>query len=95
MSLRGWIRKLERSSKGELVSIPQEDGSIACFHPDDLAEAFLANQRRLRGEDHVPLHPLTVAATNSSEAKWRESFFSEMRVIDHDGEEEIADLSEL
>ncbi len=90
MSLRGWIKRLERSSKGELVTFPQEDGSIARFHQDDLAEAFLVNQWRIRGE-YVPPHPLTAAAANSSEEVWRKSFFAEATIL---ADEEIEDLSE-
>jgi len=90
MSLRAWLKRLERSSSEEFVSIPQKDGSAAHFPPDELKEAFLVNQRRLQGED-VPPHPLTVAAANSSEAKWRDSFFSEMTIVVG---AEIEDLSE-
>lgn len=57
----------------------------------DAAEAAgTALQAYGRYED-LPVHPLTLAAANSSEAEWRDSGFAEMHVV---GDEPIEDLSE-
>ena len=40
--IRGWLRRLERESKGELIRIPQEDGTIfAIDRMQGLIECFL------------------------------------------------------
>ena len=88
MSLKRWIRRLEREAEEEIVAIPQSDGTVKRFPQSDLMEAFLSGVDRATGKD-VPDHPLSMAARNSSEAKWRESFYA--------GSEEIrpvVDLSE-
>ena len=79
---------MQRLSEGEMVVIPQQDGTVKRFPPSDLEAAFINECRRLRGED-LPVHPLTAAAANSSSAEWNRSAFAEMHVV-----EEIADLSE-
>ncbi len=86
--LRWLLRKLERDNEGLLVSIPQQDGSVRRFPQSAMQEAFINECRRLGGED-LAVHPLTLAAANSSEAEWRDSGFAEMHV-----EGELEDLSE-
>jgi hypothetical protein len=71
--MRGRLRRLEQAAKALYISIPQPSGSPAKFPRSAAREAFLANVRRLRGEE-VPEHPLSTAAANSSDAVWRESF---------------------
>lgn len=87
MELRDRIARLEKDARSPMVSIPLQDGGVARFPQSELAEAFILESRRLRGEEIEP-HPLTLAAANSSEAKWRESFFSEMHAAG------VEDLSE-
>ncbi len=89
MGLRDKLKRLERAAEGEMVTIPQEDGSVKKFPPSDLELAFINECRRLRGEN-LEVHPLTTAARHSSEAKWRDSALAEMHVVG----EEIEDLSE-
>ena len=86
--LRWLLRRLERDNEGLLVSIPQQDGTTARFPQSAMREAFINECRRLRGED-LPVHPLTLAAANSSEPEWYRSAFAEMHA-----QEEITDLSE-
>ena len=88
MGLRDALRRLRRESKSELVEIPQQDGTVKRFPQSAMREAFINECRRLRGED-LPVHPLTLAAANSSEPEWYRSAFAEMHA-----EEEITDLSE-
>ena len=88
MALRDRLKRLQRLSEGEMVVIPQVDGSIKRFPPSDLEAAFVNECKRLRGED-LPVHPLTAAAANSSSAEWNRSAFAEMHVVG-----EIEDLSE-
>ena len=83
--MRQTIRRLERASRGEMISIKQLDGSVKRFPQSALAEAFVNNCERLCGED-IPPHPLSVAATNSSDPRWRESLaYSTQYIIGPDG----------
>ena len=64
MSLKRWIRRLEREAEEEMVAIPQPDGTVKRFPQSDLMEAFLSSVDRATGKD-VPYHPLSVAARKS------------------------------
>jgi hypothetical protein len=88
VGLRGRMRRLERLAEGGLVSIPQPDGPPVKFPASDLEAAFLANTRRLVGED-VPAHPLSEAAARSPDPKWRETLYASAPVG-----EAVEDLSE-
>ncbi len=90
MGLRDRMRRLERLSEGEMVVIPQNDGTVERFPESDLASAFVNECRRLQGVD-LPVHPLTRAAANSSDPEWRNSGFAEMHI---EGEKPLEDLSE-
>ncbi len=81
------------SSKEELISIPQQDGTVAHFPRGAYREAFLNALARLgAGEDAPPRHPLLKAAANSSDPRWANTFFAD---IDYDGSvEPVEDLSE-
>jgi hypothetical protein len=75
--VRGWIKRLERDSREEMIEIPQRDGTVARFPVSEAAEAFVNAADRLgAGEDAPPEHPLSVAARNSSEPGWSESFYA-------------------
>jgi hypothetical protein len=67
--LRGWIRKLERGSQDDQITILQVDGTVAKFPPEAEPEAFTHEANRMRaiyrGEDPGPPHPLTVAKRNA------------------------------
>ena len=91
--IRGWLRSLERRSEQEMVAIPQMDGSVKRFPQSALKEAFMNCMERLgAGDDAPPLHPLVEAAANSSDPRWRESYFGD---IDFPGSTEpIEDRSE-
>jgi hypothetical protein len=75
--LRGWLRRLERQSEGEVITIPQQDGTVAKF-PQSAARDAMANSfdRLGAGDDAPPEHPLIEAARNSSDPKWTGSFFA-------------------
>jgi hypothetical protein len=88
VGLRDALRRLRREAKGELVEIPQADGSVKTFPQAALEEGFINECRRLSGED-LPVHPLTIAAANSSDPVWRNSGFAEMTT-----EGDVVDLSE-
>ncbi len=76
MSIRGKLRRLERLSEGQLVSVPQPGAPPARFPHAAPLEAFAVNVRRVRGEAVEP-HPLAVAAARSPSPEWRESFYAE------------------
>ncbi len=67
--LRSWIRRLERDSQDEQITIPQVDGTVARFKGDAWQDAFVHEANRLRaiyrGNDPGKAHPLTVAKRNA------------------------------
>jgi hypothetical protein len=91
--LRGWLRRLERQSEGEVITIPQQDGTVARFPESAAREAFMNAMDRLgAGPDAPPRHPLLEAARNSSDPRWRDSCFGD---IDYPGATmPLEDLSE-
>ena len=93
MGLRGKLKRLERLAEGEVVVIPQVDGSVRRFPEYELREAYSNSMERLgSGNDAPPEHPLIEAARNSSDPKWTGSFFA---VNDPDDwTKPIEDLSE-
>ena len=72
---RGRLRRLEKEAEGEMVFVPQEDGTDKKFPQSALQEAFMTNMKRLRGED-VPPHPLGLAAAESPNPEWSRSLYS-------------------
>ena len=84
--MRARLRRLARLAEGNVVSIPQRDGTIRRFPESDLAAAFVSLTARMRtggGEDASPEHPLLEAVRNSSDPRWSGSFYS---TDDVDGE---------
>jgi hypothetical protein len=69
MSLRGWLKRLERASAKELIEIPQRDGRVERFPSRAVPEAFVC---LCEGRDH----PLLAAARNSSDSWWSEGAYS-------------------
>ena len=93
MSLRRQLRRLERLAEGEMVVIPQQDGTVKKFPHSALLDAYSNFFDRLgAGDAAPPEHPLVEAARNSSDPKWSGSFFS----VNHPDEwiKPIEDLSE-
>jgi hypothetical protein len=75
--LKGRIRKLEEELTGEMITIPQLDGTLKRFPPGAGKDALLNFIDRIgRGEDAPAEHPLMEATRNSSEPKWAGSFFA-------------------
>ena len=72
------MRRLERAARGEMAEIPQRDGTVKRFPKSDLAPAYLdAFDRAVgRSDPTEPEHPLCVAARNSSDPTWRDSFYA-------------------
>ena len=75
MGLRDRLRRLEREAEGEMVFVPQGDGTVERFLQSAPQESFMTNMKRLRGED-VPHHPLGVAAAQSPDPGWSRSLYS-------------------
>jgi hypothetical protein len=75
VGLRDRLRRLEREAEGEVVFVPQKDGTVKRFPQSALQESFTTNMKRLRGED-VPHHPLGVAAAQSPGPEWSRSLYS-------------------
>jgi hypothetical protein len=75
VGLRDRLGRLEREAEGDLVFVPQKEGTVKRFPRSALQESFLTNMRRLRGED-VPPHPLGLAAAESPDPGWSRSLYS-------------------
>jgi hypothetical protein len=88
MGIRDRLRRLERDARGELVHIPQRDGTVARFPHSALLDAYVTAMDHTMGLD-VPDHPLCAAARNSSSAWWRASAYAT-----EPNPREIPDLSE-
>jgi hypothetical protein len=52
--LRSRLERLEREAEGEMVFVSRRDGTVERFPQSALLEAFMANIRRLKGEDVPP-----------------------------------------
>jgi hypothetical protein len=73
--MRRWLRSLERSSKGELTSIVQRNGSIARFSQQDFAECYCRNFDQMLAEtehEKPAAHPLQLAMLGA--ARWKPSY---------------------
>ncbi len=71
------LRNLERAAEGEMIVVPQLDGTVARFPQSAGMDAFMNLMDRMgAGDDAPPEHPLIAAARNSSEPKWSESFYA-------------------
>jgi hypothetical protein len=94
-SLRVWLRRLEQRGDEGLINIPQQDGTVARFRPQELEEALERNtaivRAHLLGKELPPPHPLALAAQNSSDPRWRESFFSEAVIVKGAEKEDLSE----
>jgi hypothetical protein len=71
------LRGLELAAEGEMIAIPQLDGTVKRFPQTAGMDAFLNLMDRMgAGEDAPPEHPLIAAARNSSEPKWANSIYA-------------------
>jgi hypothetical protein len=76
VSLRGRIRKAERTARGEEIAIPQRDGTVARFPESAGKEAYVNWLDRLgAGEDAPPEHPLLGAVRNTTDPEWQNSVY--------------------
>jgi hypothetical protein len=96
--VKNWIKRLEHAAREEEVSIPLEDGTEARFPHTALQEAFVHEMGRLTGEHSLNPHPLTIAATNSSDPNLRNSALASLTGTDEHGNirpaGSVPDLSE-
>jgi hypothetical protein len=77
VALRDRLRRLEREAEGEMLLIPQSDGTVTRFPQSAGAEAFTNMMDRLgAGEEAPPEHPLLDAARNSTDPKWAGTFYA-------------------
>ncbi len=92
MGLRARLRRLQRLSEDEAVTIRQTDGTVRRFPKSALRLAFLEDFDRTLGRigSETPTHPLLVTIANSDDPTWTRSF-----VGDGEGRlEPLEDLSE-
>lgn len=71
MSLRARLKRAEKVAHVDMIAVPQPDGSVKRFHPDELIPAMVSSWERMRasldGEDLPEPHPLLDALYNASE----------------------------
>ncbi len=92
MAFRDRLRRLQRASRGDMVAIPQRDGTTLRFPKSELREAFLEDLDRSLGrmDPDTPVHPMITAIANSDDPTWARSF-----VGDGEGNPKaVEDLSE-
>jgi hypothetical protein len=80
MTLRNWLKRLERDAQEEMIVIPQADGTVKRFPQSAAKEAFMNAMARMGAgseADAPPEHPLVEAARNSSDPEWSQSFYAE------------------
>jgi hypothetical protein len=71
------LRRLERDARGEMIEIPQPNGTVQRFSQSAAMDAFMNVCNRLgAGDEAPPEHPLVVAARGSSDPAWSESFYA-------------------
>jgi hypothetical protein len=76
VGIRDKLRRLERRAEEDMIAITQPHGPPARFPMSAYKEAFLCAMDRLKGGPNVPpRHPLLKAAANSTDPRWRESYF--------------------
>ena len=73
--MRDRLRRLERRAEGNVIAIPQRDGTVLRFPEHPLRAAFINAFDRTLGKD-LPEHPLSAAARNSTDPQWRDSVVS-------------------
>ena len=88
--MRDEVRRLKRDAEGNVVTIPQRDGTVRRFPEHALKDAYINVCDRMgAGDDAPPEHPLIEAARNSSDPQWSSSVY----VVDGDLTAPIEDLS--
>jgi hypothetical protein len=88
---RGRLRRLRRLAEGNVVEIPQQDGTVARFPESALRDCYINIMDRLSaGEDAPDRHPLVTAARNSSDPHWRELYAD----VDYEGHEDYGDSTD-
>ena len=92
MGLRDKLKRLERDAREEMIEIPQRDGTVKRFPRSAGKDAFVNAWERLgAGENAPPEHPLIMAARNSSDPEWSNSFYA---ANDENWTAPVKDLSE-
>ncbi len=76
---------MERSARGEMVCLEQQDGSVVYYSQEDLKEAFLRNaafiRARAKGEEPPEPHPLQLALQNAAHPEpWHQTFIDMLEV---------------
>jgi len=93
--IRSRLRRLELEAEGEMLVIPQKDGTVRMFPASEGMEALMNLFDRMgAGEDAPPEHPLIEAVRNSSDPKWNKSFWAAATGDPDEWIKPIPDLSE-
>ncbi len=74
MGLRGRLKRLERETRGEVIEVPQRDGTVRRFYTHELgSELFLheydRGQRHFLGEEPGEAHPFIEALRGAPEGE--------------------------
>lgn len=75
--MKNRVKRLERAVEEEVITIPQQDGTVRRFPQSAGLEAFTNLMDRLgAGEEAPPEHPMIEACRNASDPKWASSFYA-------------------
>jgi hypothetical protein len=73
MGLRGRLRKMQKATERNMVTIELRDGTTARFYDDEMMECFVHEMERGRrhyfGEDPGDAHPVIEALRNAREGE--------------------------
>ena len=93
MSLRHWLKRLEREAQGNKVAIPQKDGSVRRFSAAEMGEAYVQcfdmGSPRVSAEETALGASLLEALENAAyPQQWHQTYFDAASIGD------VPDLSE-
>lgn len=94
MGLRDRIKRLQRATRRDMVTVELKDGSTAHFYQDEVADCFLQEfergGRHFVGEDPGPAHPFVEALRNAAPGELERLAPTQGTIIFHYvGEDEI------
>jgi hypothetical protein len=76
VGIRERLRHLEEQAQGEMIIVPQQDGTVARFPKSERIEAFLNWFDRLgAGDDAPPENHMIAAVRNSSDHERQRSVY--------------------
>jgi len=89
---RWHVKRLEQAARGEMVEIPQKDGSVKRFPSSAVQDAYLSAYALALGQAKpVDEHPMLDALRNSSDPQWRTMWDDLLEVARDDPAEDLSE----